>query len=123
LEISVAGDLGQPNLSLELIELATGKRIPIRPGKPPGEQWFNCYVKAPVGEFKIVARDSGGTGWFAFKAPREVGRLSFWAVQILRAWKYLLFAGVGLLLLDLATTCLGTRGHDDLDPTRRAGRW
>jgi hypothetical protein len=112
LEISVAGDLGRTNISLELIDLATGKRMPVSPAKPPGEKWLNCYVKAPVGEFKLAARNPGGTNWFAFKAPREVGRLSFWAVQILMTWKYLLFAGVGLLLLDIATFRLGNSDHD-----------
>ena len=33
LEIPVAGDLGQTNLSLELVDLATGKRIPVKPRK------------------------------------------------------------------------------------------
>ena len=59
-------------------------------------------MKAPASEFKIVARDASETAWFAFKAPREVGRLSFWAIQTLNAWKYLLFAGLGLFLFNLA---------------------
>ena len=109
LEISVAGDLGRTNLSLELIELATDKRIPVSPGKPPGERWLNCYVKAPLGEFKVVARNSGGTDWFAFKAPREVGRLSFWAVAILRAWGYLLAVGLALLAFNLIIAVSGKR--------------
>jgi hypothetical protein len=101
LEISVAGDLGEKNLSLELIELATGARIPVKPSKIAGNKWLDCYVKAPAGAFKIVARDASETGWFAFKAPREVGRLSFWAIQTLSAWKYLLFAGLGFFLFNL----------------------
>ena len=123
LEISVAGDLGQPNLSLELIELATGKRIPVRPGKPPGEKWLNCYVQAPVGEFKVVARDSGGTGWFAFKAPREVGRLSFWAVQILRTWRYLLVAGLALLVFNLVSRKQQLTQRRQEAKAQGTGRW
>ena len=76
---------------------------PSDPASHPVRQWHNCYVKAPVGEFKIVARHSDGTGWFAFKAPREVGRLSFWAVAILRAWRYLLVAGLALLVFNLVS--------------------
>jgi hypothetical protein len=89
LEIPVAGSLGaDTNLSLELVELGTGRRTAVSPGRRPGDEWLNCYVKAPAGEFKIVARDADGAGWFAFKAPREVGRLSFWAVEVVRAWGY-----------------------------------
>ena len=115
LEIPVAGDLGQTNLSLELVDLATGKRIPVKPRTAAGEKWLNCYVKAPAGEFKIVARDVSETAWFAFKAPREVGRLSFWAVRTSEAWCYLLFAGLGFLLLDLATCFLRGRAHEGSD--------
>jgi hypothetical protein len=104
LEIPVAGNLGgNTNLSLELVELATGKRIPVGPGMPPGGEWFNCYVRAPAGEFKIVAREVNGAGWFGFKAPREVGRLSFWAVQTLRAWWYVLVTGLALFVFNLVT--------------------
>jgi hypothetical protein len=115
LEIPVAGYLSQTDLSLELIDLATDKRIPVKPRATAGEKWLTCYVQAPAGEFKIVAHDSSETAWFAFKAPREVGRLSFWAVCTLKAWRYLLFAGLGFLLLDLVTSLLGDRGHDDFD--------
>ena len=116
LEIPVAGYLGRTNLLLELIDLTTGERIPVKSRATAGEQWLNCYVKAPSGEFKILARASNETAWFAFKAPREVGRLSFWAVHALDAWRYLLLAGLGLLLLDVATSFLCDRGHDISDP-------
>jgi hypothetical protein len=102
LEIPVAGDLGARNLSLELVDLATGRRSPVTPSGIPGRKWLNCYVKAPAGEFKIVARDNSDTGWFAFKPPREVGRLSVWAIDALSTWKYLLFAGLGLFLFNLS---------------------
>ena len=87
-----------------------------------GEKWLNCYVKAPAGEFKIVARDASETAWFAFKAPREVGRLSFWADRTSEAWKYLLFAGLGFLLLDLATCLLRGRTHEGFDLPAPADR-
>ncbi len=117
LEIPVAGFLPETNLSLDLIGLATGTRIMVRPSQIAGEKWLNCYVKAPAGEFKIVARDASTTSWFAFKAPREVGRLSFWAIQILRVWEYVLFAGVGLFLLNLAVLLFARdSGWGSLDP-------
>jgi hypothetical protein len=102
LEIPVAGDLGEPGLSLELIGLKTGKVTPVNPPLAPGEKWSNVYVKAPAGPFKVVARDESGTKWFAFKEPREVGRLSYWARQMLKTWKCCLVLGVGCLLWSLA---------------------
>lgn len=111
----MAGYLGRTNLSLELIDLAAGKRIPVKPQTSAGERWLNCYVKAPPGEFKIVAHDASEAAWFAFKAPREMGRLSVWATRALEAWRCFLFAGLGLLLLDLATSLARHRAHDDSD--------
>jgi hypothetical protein len=98
LEIPVAGSPGTPGLSLELVEVATGKRLPVSAGKVPGEEWHNCYVRAPAGEYRIVARDGSESGWLAFKAPREVGRLSYWSTKLLRAWPYLLLSGLALLV-------------------------
>jgi len=109
LEIPVAGFLSETSLALELIDLATGRRTQVTPSQVAGGKWLNCYVKAPEGEFKIAAQDASDTSWFAFKAPREVGRLSFWAVQILKAWEYVLFAGLSLLLLDITTSLLRGR--------------
>ena len=103
LEIPVAGDLGEPGLSLTLVDAATGKATDVTPPQAPGGQWLNTYVKAPAGEFKIVARDDSDTGWFAFKEPREFGRLSYWTIQILGAWKWFIAAGCALLLWNLAT--------------------
>ena len=54
LEVPVAGDLGKQGLSLELVGLTSGQRIPVKPSRTPGNQWLNCYVRAPAGEFKIV---------------------------------------------------------------------
>ncbi|MDB6109528.1 MAG: hypothetical protein JWR69_1278 [Pedosphaera sp.] len=98
LEIAVAGDLGEPGLSLELIELASGKATPVRLSALPGQQWLNAYVRAPAGPFKIVARDASETGWLAFKAPREMGRLSYWAMQLVDVWRYVTAAGLACLL-------------------------
>ncbi|MDB6065542.1 MAG: hypothetical protein JWR26_1750 [Pedosphaera sp.] len=101
LEIPVAGDLGQAGLSLELVEIATGKSTPVRPEHIAGQQWLNAYVAAPAGEFKIVANNMDETKWFAFKAPREMGRLSFWAMRLLTGWRYFLLAGVCGVLIEL----------------------
>jgi len=94
LEISVAGDLGKPDLSLILEDQITGKTTPVRPARTPGREWLSVYVRAPAHEFKIVARDDSSTGWFAFKAPREMGWLSYWAMNLISAWKGILAAGL-----------------------------
>lgn len=101
LEIPVAGDLGKPGLSLTLVDAATGKVTAVTPLQAPGGQWLNTYVKAPAGEFKLIARDESDAGWFAFKEPRELGRLSYWTIQILPAWKWFLAAGCALLLWNI----------------------
>jgi hypothetical protein len=63
---------------------------------------LDVHVRSPAGPFKIVARDESDDGWFAFKEPREMGRLSVWTLALLPAWKYLLVLGVGGFLLNLA---------------------
>jgi hypothetical protein len=101
LEIPVAGDLGEPGLTLELVELGTEKVTRVNPFTTPGKRWANAYVKAPAGEFKIVARDQSETKWFAFKAPRETGRLSCWTQRLVHTWKYCLLVGLIFLLASL----------------------
>jgi hypothetical protein len=99
LEIPVSGDLGaEAGLKLELVETATGRTTQVLLSHPPGGKWNNVYVKAPAGGFKIVASSESGSKWFAFKEPREMGRLSFWTIEVLHAWKYFLMAGMGCLL-------------------------
>jgi hypothetical protein len=98
LEIPIAGDLGSPGLALELVEMNSGKVFAVKTADVAGGSWLNAYVKAPRSEFKIVARDDSATGWFAFKAPREMGRLSFWAMRTVAAGKYVFVAG-GLSLI------------------------
>ena len=89
-----------------MVDLNSGKITPVAPCHPPGAQWQSCPgVKAPRGPFKIVAQDNSATGWFAFKAPHELGRLSLWAIQWLKSGKYLLSAGLALFLFNLATLC------------------
>jgi hypothetical protein len=102
LEIPVAGGLGELGLSLELVELGNGRVTPVRPAQMAGEQWCNVYVRAPAGPFKIVARDTSETGWLAFKAPREMGRLSYWAMEMAAGWLYVLGAGLVCLVWSLA---------------------
>jgi hypothetical protein len=76
------------------VELNGGRVTEVRPDAPPGGEWVNVQVKAPAGEFKVVARDDSSTKWFAFKEPREMGRWSFWTLRVLAAWKWFVVLGV-----------------------------
>jgi hypothetical protein len=94
LEFRVAGDLGQPGLSLKLTELKSGNTTEIKPCTPPGENWQSYQVKAPAGEFKIIASDESSTGWFAFQPPRVVGWLSWLSARLMASGKSLFFTGL-----------------------------
>ena len=102
LTIPVAGDLGAVGLSLELVELSSGKVTEVTPPYAPQGTWLNVPVRAPEGPFKIVARDDSDSAWFAFKEPIETGRLSVWTLRFLSAWEYLPVLGAGVFLLNLA---------------------
>jgi hypothetical protein len=104
LEFRVAGDLGQPGLSLTLFDLSSGKTTSVRPIKVPGNNWQICRVRAPRGDFKIIAIDESDKGWFAFQAPREVGWLSWTAVRVAAFGGKLFFAGLGLYVVGVAFT-------------------
>jgi hypothetical protein len=111
LEIPVAGDLGAAGLSLELVDLVSGQVTRVKPEQAAEEGWRNAFVKAPAHEFKLVASDESETGWFAFKEPREVGRLSYWAMRLVGAWKSLVLVGVACLLAAGARVIRGLVGQ------------
>lgn len=48
------------------------------------------------GEFRIIVRDHDAERWLEFTAPREVGRLSFYAEKLLARASYVLVAGLAL---------------------------
>lgn len=109
LQIQVAGNLGAPGLSLQLVDLASGKVSEVKPAREPGGQWVNVDVKAPRGRFKLVARHDSAAGWFAFKEPREMGRLSFWAEKTIGLAQETLASGCFCFALALGTYCFPTR--------------
>ncbi|EEF60138.1 hypothetical protein [Pedosphaera parvula] len=124
LEIPVAGDLGEAGLSLQLVDMASGKTIDIKPTRKAGGRWLNIQVAAPDGEFEIVARDESETKWFAFKEPREMGRFSYLATKVSAAWGYFVIAGLACLIFSLVKlfadrTLIGTSPDGEL--RERAG--
>ncbi len=102
LEFRVAGDLGKPGLSLDLLDLTSGKTTSVKPPQAPGDHWQTYQVRAPHGDFKIIASDESDSGWFAFQAPREAGRLSWLAARLVSFGGSLFIAGVGNSLICLA---------------------
>jgi hypothetical protein len=117
LEFRVAGDLGQAGLSLTLIDLGSGKTTSVKPPKSLGDNWQTCRVRAPHGDFKIIAIDESSSGWFAFQAPREVGWLSWAALQAASLGGRLFFIGLALYVTSVA---FAFRRHRDDKLRQRA---
>ncbi len=112
LEIPVRGDLGGTGTSLELVDVKNGKVTEVRPSVRAGEKWVNVDVRAPDGEFTVVAKVEGGEKGFAFQEPRELGRWSFWTVKLLGCWKWMVGIGVVGLLANLGEMFARGRGLD-----------
>jgi hypothetical protein len=108
LEFRIAGDLGKPGLSLSVLDLSSGKTTEVRPTRPPGNSWQACRVKAPPGDFKLIAADESTNGWFAFQPPRELARLSHAVDQAVCFGIPLFFVGLALYGTGLALA-LGNR--------------
>lgn len=103
LMIPVSGYLGSKGTSLTLVGEDNGKIVDIAPKalSPSHEnQWREILVIAPDKRFRIVARDESPQVWFAYAAPRSVGRLSYLVDRIIKnsdkIWVF------GLLLLIVA---------------------
>ena len=101
LMIPSIGFLGLSDLSLELVELSTGRITPVNLKFKPkaAEVWQQNYVATPDGEFVIRARDNAKGLWFGFAAPREVGMLSYASRKLVKARHWIWNIGILLLLL------------------------
>lgn len=122
LEFRVAGDLGKPGLSLNVVELSSGETVAVKPRQAAGNNWQTCQVRAPRGDFKVVARDESDSGWFAFQAPREVGGLSWAAARLASFGGSLFIAGLGLCLLGLVLVFRSRPGGDSHQPAVGGGK-
>lgn len=102
LMIPTLGFLGADGLSLELVEMGSGKVTPIvrDAAVENAEAWRANYVRAPEGRYRIRARDESSKLWFAFAAPRELGPVSYY-VRLLIENRHVLW-NIGALLLLLA---------------------
>jgi hypothetical protein len=99
-KIEVAGYLGQPGLSLELISLTTGMVLAtVVPTPLPRESWCAAYVRAPDTAAVLVARDASASQWFAFSEPVEMGRFSYWAWRLATGGRFIALAAGGAAIL------------------------
>jgi hypothetical protein len=106
LEIPLAGYPGLGGTVVTLQETSAGgsaKPEEIRPRNIPEAHWIDAVIPAPAGEFKIAAQAESDGKWVAFKEPRELGRLSYWSMRIVAAWKAVVIAGVVCLFLSILT--------------------
>lgn len=101
----IAGDLGQPGLSLQLVSASTGAVIAgIKPAKFPGDAWYTVNIRAPRETSVLVARDASPAGWFAFSEPVEMATGSWIAAKLAQSASWFLAAGCALGLAGIAAT-------------------
>jgi len=91
LRVDVRGAFDRPGMSLELA--AGGKTVPMTELKRPRRDWFPVYAPKPQGPFDLVARDEAADFDFAFSAPVEVSRLTYWTECLLSAAEYVIALG------------------------------
>jgi hypothetical protein len=100
LEFRVAGDLGRPDLTLELRSAADNRLLrSIRPQRKIGHGWASVYVPAPAEPFAIVAADNAPAAWFAFSAPAEMSSGSYFAWRYMHQGWILVAIGVALAVV------------------------
>jgi len=104
LMIPVTGYLGEPGLSLKLVDLKTGEETPVVGpvvDDLSAETWHEVFVETPENEFKIVALDNNPELWFGFAAPRTIGRLSYVSNSMIGHGKIIWMLGILILLFSL----------------------
>lgn len=99
--IPIIGYTGFPGMTLKLVNVATQQEIIIKPSIRSSlyaETWREILVKAPQGNYQLIAEDLNEELWFGFAAPRSVGQLSYWAQALKQNGQLFWFAGLCLLL-------------------------
>ena len=108
--IPVSGHLGAKGTSLTMVGEDNGKTVDIHPKtQRPGRNktWREVLVAAPDKRFRIIAKDNSTEVWFAFAAPRSVGRLSYLADRIIANGKTIWRLGLLLILVALVRASIG----------------
>ncbi len=100
------------NISIELVEQASGRRIPVLP-QVTG-RWHVVTVNAPKSPFHLEITDRSATSWVAVGDVKDSGRISYIARRLTAHAVFILLAGLCLFA--------GLAGHDairrvtDLNP-------
>jgi hypothetical protein len=102
LKFQVAGYLGEPELSLSVREVASGRQHNVRLARLAKERWMDASVSCPHAPYTVVAEDRRSDIWFAFREPVEVGWMTILADGLVAR-------ALGLLLISLATACVALR--------------
>lgn len=99
--LQVAGGLGAPGASLDIVAKKDGRILgSVSPSKLAGNGWRTAYVKAPAESAVFVAKTAGPATWFAFSEPVEMTTLSYWMWALAKQGRWLLAGGLlGCLLL------------------------
>jgi hypothetical protein len=107
LKFETAGHAGQPGLTLEVRDAATGALLaPVVPDRTPGDTFRAAYVRKPAVPFVVVARDEAPDRWLAFGGPVELGSLSYLARLAVKHGLLLAQIALGLTLALFAATLL-----------------
>jgi hypothetical protein len=99
--IPTLGYLGYPGTSLKLVgeNNKDEKVIPDNPEARFANHWKETLVPVPDSRYRIHAVDDSDSIWFAYAAPRSVGRLSYYAHLLLSNAHLIWQFGVLLLVL------------------------
>jgi hypothetical protein len=112
LKFETAGDLPAPagGTRLEVQDAKTGEVLAeVRPSRRPGDSWRAAYVRAPRGPFVVAATDAAPEGWLAFSAPVEMGVYSYYAWQVTRHARLLLYFSAAAALVLAVLSWFETR--------------
>jgi hypothetical protein len=95
LEIELAGYLRQGS-SLMVQSDRTGKTARFIPTRQIFPFWRSGHIAVRGESVRLVAHDGSAEDWFAFREPRELGRLSLYAEWMVGKGKFLFFLGLAL---------------------------
>lgn len=88
--------------SVSLVDEVNGEIRRVKPDQFNGRtwnlDWQGYLLERPAHDFRLVAEDQRSDLWFAFRAPVEVGRISWLAFQLMARGPLLIEVSLGLLI-------------------------
>lgn len=119
--IPVTGHLGFEGTSLLLVGETNKRVVEVTPkvvSQRYAHEWRELLVKAPDDQYRIVAKDDSKSLWFAYAAPRSVGRLSYFVDKIIEIGDKIWIIGLLLLVFSFRRKIVSSIGskEDRLTP-------